>query len=108
MSTIQVLGFEAEGFVCALAALVVYRLLTSQINTKGLLLDKAGSGAVRPERVQLLISTITVAGKFLVDAFNSKSTALPSIDSDWLYLMGGSSGIYVARKLYERIGASKR
>jgi len=108
MSVVQLLGLEAVGFVYAMAALVAYRLVTSQINTRGLLLDKAGSGAVRPERVQLMITTIVVAGKFLADAFNSKTLALPTIDSDWLYLLGGSSGIYMARKLYERVGASRR
>jgi len=88
--------------------LVAYKLLTSEINLRGLLLDKTGSGAVRPERVQLLITTMVVAGKFLADAFTSKTPTLPSIDSDWLYLLGGSSGIYTVRKLYEQIGASRR
>lgn len=108
MSVVQLLGLEAVGFVYAMAALVAYRMLTSQINVRGLLLDKTGSGKVTPARVQLMIATIVVAGKFLVDASASRTPALPSIDSNWLYLLGGSSGIYVARKLYERIGALRR
>lgn len=108
MSLVRVLGLEAVALVYAMAALVAYRLLTSQINIRGLLLDKSGSGLVRPERVQLMITTIAVAGKFLVDAFTSKTPALPTVDSNWLYVLGGSSGIYVVRKTYERIGPSRR
>src|ERR1700722_11002638 len=107
MLVARLLGLEAVGFVYALAPLVAYRLLTSQINARGLLLDKAGSGSVRPERVQLMIATTVVAGKFLADSFGSKTLALPTIDHDWLYLLGGSSGIYILRKLYERVGARR-
>jgi hypothetical protein len=99
---------EGVAFVYALASVVAYKLLTSRINAKGLFLDKSGSGGVRPERVQLLISTIVIAGKYLADVFSTSNPTLPQIDSGWLYLFGGSTGLYVARKLYERFGASAR
>jgi len=99
---------EGVAFVYALASVVAYKLLTSRINTKGLFLDKSGSGEVRPESVQLMISTIVVAGKYLTDVFSASNPTLPQIDSGWLYLFAGSTGLYVARKLYEKFGASAR
>lgn len=101
-------ALEGVAFVYALASVLAYKLLTSRINTKGLFLDKSGSGAVRPERVQLMISTIVIAGKYLADMFSTSNPTLPQIGSGWLYLFGGSTGLYVARKLYEKFGASAR
>jgi hypothetical protein len=106
MSIAKLLDIESLAFVYALAFVVVYGLLTSRINTKGLLLDKSGSGAVRPERIQFMIATMVIAGKYLADVFGTSNPAFPPIDSTWLYLLGGSSGVYVSRKLYERFGGS--
>lgn len=96
----KILGLEAAGFVYVLAFLVAYSLLTARINLRGLLLDKSGSGRVRPERLQLLLSTIAFAAKYVNDSSTS-TTALPHIDFTYLYLLGGSHGIYISRKLYE-------
>lgn len=102
MSTAKILHIEVMGFVYALGFVVIYGLLTSRINVKGLFLDKSGSRAVRPERIQLLIATIVTAGKYLSDVFGSTGSALPHIDPTWLYLVSGSNGIYIARKAYEK------
>jgi hypothetical protein len=106
MSLVMLLDLEATTFVYGLAFVVVYELLTSRINMKGLFIDKSGSGRLRPERVQLLIATVALASKYLVDVSSTTMTALPPLDAGWLYLFGGSSGVYVARKLYERFSVS--
>jgi len=106
MSTSKILDLEALAFVYALAFIVFHGLLTSRINMKGLLLDKSGSGTVRPERVQLMIATLVMAAKYLTDVFSTTTPTFPHIDATWLYLFGGSNGIYVTRKLYERLKAT--
>ena len=109
MSSHRFISLEATTFVYLLAFLVVYGLLTSRINTKGLLIDKSGGGGVRPERIQLLVATIALAAKYMMDVSSTTGPALPHLDPGWLYLFGGSNGIYVIRKLYERFcGSSSR
>jgi len=106
MSLIALLHWEAVTFVYSFAFIVAYGLLTSRINTKGLFLDKSGSGGIRPERVQLLIATIALATKYISDVSSAGRTSFPPLDSGWLYLFGGSTGTYIARKVYERFVVS--
>jgi len=95
------LEFEVWGFLGLLGAIVVYRLLTRQINLRGLLLRKNGSGSLSPERVQLLLATLAFGGKYLSDVFQSQDSGrLPDIDPQWLYALGGSSALYVLGKSY--------
>src|SRR6202521_2540457 len=102
MSIPRLLDLEALAFVYSLVFVVVYGLLTSRINTKGLLLDKSGSNAVRPERIQLLVASMALAAKYLIDVSGMTMSAFPKLDSGWLYLFGGSSSVYLTRKAYER------
>jgi hypothetical protein len=97
MSTI--LEIEGWGFLGLLGAIMTYRLLTRQVNLSGLLLRKNGSGSPSPERVQLLLATLAVSGKFLSEVFQSPdSDRLPDIGPQWLYVLGGSSAVYVLGK----------
>lgn len=94
-----ILEIEGWGFLGLLGAIVAYRLLTRQINMSGLLLRKDGSGSPSPERVQLLVATLAVGGNYLSEVYRSPlSHKLPDIDPRWLYMMGGSSGVYVLGK----------
>jgi len=94
-----ILEIEVWCFLSLLGAIVAYRLLTRQINLRGLLLRKNGSGLLSPERVQLLIATLAVSGKYLSEVFQSAgSDKLPDIDPQWLYTLGGSSAVYVLGK----------
>ncbi len=93
------LKIEGWGFLGLLGAIVTYRLLTRQINLSGLLLRKNGSGSPSPERVQLLLATLAVSGKYLSEVFQSPgSDMLPDIGPQWLYVMGGSSAVYALGK----------
>jgi len=98
MAISQVLHYELLVFLYALAAVVAYQLLTGKINTQGLLQQKDGSGETSPERVQLLLATIAAAAHYLSEAMKSTGGQLPDISNEWLYLMGGSSALYILRK----------
>ncbi len=100
MRLARLLDLELLGFVYALAASIVFQLLTRRINLDGLLVSKDGSGELSPGRVQLLITTIAACARYLSQVQGSKSLNLPDIDNTWLYLFGGSSGIYVLGKAW--------
>src|SRR5689334_21499544 len=101
MSIDRVVHFEVMAFLYSLAVIIAFQLLTRRINMSGLLNRKDGSGDVSPERVQLLIATLVLSMQYLKEvAQSTTTTALPDVGSGWLYLMGGSSGIYAAGKLY--------
>jgi hypothetical protein len=100
MRLARLLDLELLGFVYALAASIIFQLLTRRINLDGLLQHKDGSGNLSPGRVQLLIATIAACARYLSQLQSSTSTNLPDIDSTWLYLFGGSSGIYALEKAW--------
>jgi hypothetical protein len=87
-------------FLYSLMAIVGYRMFTGQINTAGLLQRKDGSGQTSPERIQLLLATIAAAASYLGHITGSPGGNLPDVSNNWLYLMGGSSGIYALRKAW--------
>lgn len=95
----KILEIEVWGFLGLLGAIVAYQLLTRKINLRGLLLRKNGSDSPSPERVQLLLATLAMSGKYLSEVFQSQGgDKLPNIDSQWLYTLGGSSAVYVLGK----------
>lgn len=96
MQVATILHFEIWGFLSLLGAIIAYRLLTRRIPLKGLFLRKDGSTAVSPERIQLLLATMAVSADFIGKV--AKGNTIPDIDPQWLYVMGGSSGIYVVGK----------
>jgi len=83
------------------------RARTGRINAKGLLVSKTGPAAVRPERVQLLLTTIALSAKYLSDVSQARDGNFPSLDSTWYYVFGSSSAVYLSRKIYERYLQSK-
>jgi len=108
MPVTQVLHLEAMGFLYALAVVVVYKIVTRQINMEGLITHKDGSGRVSPERIQLLLATIAASATYLTDALSSTNGSLPDVSPQWLYLIGGSSSIYVAGKAWAFHNIKKR
>jgi len=91
----------AAAFVYALLFLVATKLLNSTINLQGLFADKLGSSRVRPERVQLLITTIAMSVQYLHGSLVSPDGATPKIEPGWFYLLGGSNTVYLIRKAVE-------
>ena len=100
MSIIRILHFELLSFLYGLAAIIVYQMLTGRINLTGLLTQKDGTDQTSPERIQLLLATIAAGARYAGEVATSTSGTLPDIPSSWLYLMGGSSSIYVLRKAW--------
>ena len=108
LTPIRILHIEALAFLYGLAAVVGYQLLTGQINLQGILRRKDGSGQSSPERIQLLIATIAAAARYLTAVAQAPPGILPDIDPGWLYLMGGSSSLYVLHKAWNISQAAKQ
>lgn len=100
MSTLRILDYEALGFLYALGAGVAFQVLTRRINLQRLLFRKDGSGTVSPERIQLLVITLATCIRYMGQISTTTKAALPDIDTGWLYLMAGSSGLYAVRKAW--------
>jgi hypothetical protein len=89
------------GFVLGLLAVVSLGLLTQRINARNLLHHRSRNGAVRisPERVQLLVMTLAIAGQYLWGMSESaEPAALPSLPPSWLAMLGFSHCLYLGRK----------
>jgi len=94
---------EVYVFLCALAAIIAYRLLTGQINTNYLLwgTQKDGTKYFSPERVQLLLFTLGTAMFYLNNVLqNRTSGVLPDVSNQNLAMLGGSHAIYLVGKAY--------
>jgi hypothetical protein len=108
---LQLVRWETEFFLFALGGIVVFQLLTGQINTSHLLDTKLGPsrGAISPERVQLLVMTLGAAFYFVMQtATTAKSGVFPDIPQTWPALMGGSNAIYLSGKAYARWSTNKQ
>jgi hypothetical protein len=108
VSPILILHFELLGFLCALAGVVLFQIVTRRINLEGVITHKGGSDQVSPERIQLLLATIAASATYLNQVATTTTGKLPEIGPEWLYLMGGSSGIYVAGKAWVTYNIKKR
>lgn len=104
---LRILHYEGWLFLVLLAATVVYRLLVRKISLEHLLLRKTSNTAVSPERVQLLIATLALAGRYIGEVVHSTNGNLPDISPDWLYVFGSSSGIYASVKAFTTLRARK-
>jgi hypothetical protein len=49
----------------------------------------------------LLLATLATAAIYFGDAVKSNNGTMPDVSNNWLYLMGGSSGIYAVRKAWK-------
>jgi hypothetical protein len=85
-------------FVCALAAVLAWRMLTGAMQLRGLLRRKVGQGEVSPERVQLLVATVAVSARYLGAVLQSRDGSMPDLEPGWLYVFAGSSGVYAVLK----------
>ena len=90
-------------FVGGLAGIIAHRLLTGQINTRGLFYgtQKDGTKYFSPERVQLMVFTLGVAMFYLNSVTQNRgSGVLPDVSTQTLALLGGSHAIYLGGKAY--------
>ncbi|MBL6934442.1 MAG: hypothetical protein ISR48_03440 [Alphaproteobacteria bacterium] len=101
---IDVLTFEIWFLIAALAAIVVFKMLSGGINTKGLLCDKQ-TGTVSPARVQLLLFTVMGAVAYLtqtVGQVQAGGHGFPEVPPELLWLVGGSQALYLGGKSYTK------
>jgi hypothetical protein len=94
------LRYELLFLLTALMTLIAYRLLTRQINTKGLLDDKTGRGVFSPARLQMLIVTLGIAIYYVAMVLKTKETGeLPHLPKEFLLALGGSHLFYLGGKV---------
>ncbi len=114
----QLVAWEIKGFLVALFAIVAGQLFTGEINTKNLLYGRKNdadqpftdaNGVKRlksentlyfsPERVQLLMFTLSTALYYLTQVMNNQNPGkLPDLPNSWTATMGGSNAIYLGGK----------
>jgi len=90
-------------FLVGLGAIIVYRLLTGEINTNYLLYGrkKGGGRYFSPERLQLLLFTLGTAMFYLNDVLQHRTSGiLPDVSPQTLALLGGSHALYLGGKAY--------
>lgn len=89
-------------FLSALLAIVIFKLLAGQINTRGLLEDKE-TGNFSPGRLQLLIVTLGGASFYFFEIVSVADTGtLPTVPEELLLIAGGSNVAYLGGKIYSR------
>ena len=96
---LEIARFELVVFVCGLAILVVYKMLTGEINTARMLDDKPGGnqrGEFTATRLQLLIVTVLFAGDLLVQVISQSQ--FPAIPQELLLALACSHGLYLVNK----------
>ncbi len=91
-----------------LAALLAVKMLTGSISVGGLLARKDGDQGVSPERIQLLLATLALGAKYIGSvAHGTDVHMMPDVSNQWLYLFGGSGGIYASVKALAMWGGDK-
>ena len=100
MASDRILILLLSAFVYATIAIVSLQLFTGRINLRGLLGAKDGKTSVTPERVQLLLLTMSASAAYIHQVSTSSGAGLPDVPNQWLYLFGGSSSVYAAGKVW--------
>ena len=100
MTPNRILHLEGLVFLYALGATILIQILTRRIPVVGLLAEKNSAGQVSAGRVQLLLATIAASASYLTQVANTTNGKMPDIDANWLYVFGGSGGIYALGKAW--------
>lgn len=96
------LRFEIGLLLGGLIFVVIYRLVTGQINLSGLLTD-GETGNFSPGRMQLLVFTLAGALYYIYLAASNPGQ-LPQFPQELLFLFGGSQLVYLGGKSIPRGG----
>lgn len=99
LNVLIVLRYEMWIVTGGLAVLVGYRLLTSGINTRGLLDTKDPSQSYSPARLQLLLITFGCAVWY--GCLCIQANAFVEVPRELREMLGGSNVLYVARKFFQ-------
>ena len=106
---IQLTRWEVLLFLLTLAGIVIFRLLTGEINTRYLLYGRKRNRDryFSPERVQLLVFTISAAFYYLTQLLEVRAGKFPELPESWVAVIGGSNAVYLGGKAYARWFARK-
>jgi hypothetical protein len=90
-------------FLSALFGVVVLRILTGDLRTRGLIegTTSRGSRFVSAGRVQLLIVSMVTAAQYLTQVWDNPQ-GLPDIPQNWLLFFAGSQALYLGNKFHGR------
>jgi len=106
---VELTKWEIGIFVLALGASIGIKLLTGEINTKGLLFGRITGRPTgqdeyfSPERLQLLIATLGAAFYYLTLVLtNPNPGTFPEVPQTWPAILGGSNALYLGGKAYAR------
>lgn len=111
----KVLRLEITIFILALTAIVFFRLLTGEIDMRGLLYEKkvgsegSTTGTYSPARLQLMMITLAGAAYYfslVTENLHAGLYVLPELPEKWLLMLGGSHSLYLAGKTYSLFGGS--
>lgn len=102
-SVTTILFYEVWLFLLVLAAVVAHRLITNRINTVGLLHNKGSSRGFSSTRLQMLVTTVVVAGYYLMQVFSTAENKLPVLPNEMIIALGGSHSLYLGSKLFSRL-----
>jgi hypothetical protein len=101
-----------------LVVVILYGILTRQINTRNLLYGRMrdGTAYLSPERVQLMIFTLWVGLIYLLDVFETRflnptpetAHTLPDVNTQTLALLGGSQTVYLVGKALSMLVARRK
>lgn len=89
---ITIARWEVGAFLCAVAALLLFRMLTGRISMRGLFTDE--NGRTHTNGVQLLFFTLLGAGWYLMEVM--QKGMLPPVPNELLALVGASHGVFNA------------
>jgi hypothetical protein len=90
---------ELTLFLAALAALLVWGMLTGRIDTRGLLTADGGAGP-SGNNIQLLMMTCIAAGYYLLRVFETSHThVLPAVPEELLLLFAASHAAFTGRNI---------
>ena len=107
-SMVKLIEIDVFLFFGVLFAIVAFRLLNGDINTRGLLMRKHGIRRVSPERIQLLLFTLAAASNYLNNVLKDPRGDLPDVSNTWLYLLGGSHATYLGAKAFSVVRSKSK
>jgi hypothetical protein len=97
----ELIAWLGLAFLFALFGIVVIRVVTAGLRTRGLIAGTTAAGLqfVSASRVQLLIVSLVTAAQYLSQVWASPQR-FPEIPQNWLLLFGGSQVLYLGSKFH--------
>ncbi len=101
LASVSITGWLAGG-----AALILYGLMKGAIRTDGVLRDGT-TGEITPDRVQLLLVTVSGTIGYVIDALDHVGAAkLPDISPTMLTAVSASQLLFLIPKFIRRVRSS--